>query len=195
MDWNELRQEWREHAPAARLLAVEEIRALDGSLWKQVRRRDLIETIAGIAVLGIFGTGALRAMLAGEWVAAAFGLLVAAWGASLPFQLKRSRPAHRDVAHGAPVLAYLRGQRDAALAQARMLERVWLWYLTPPGIGLVGLTLATDGPTPGALGYIAAVLLLYGGLAWLNRHVARTQFRAHADALQRQIEALEGDGG
>ena len=88
MDWNELRQEWREQAPAARLLAVEEIRALDGSLWKQVRRRDLIETVAGIAVAGIFGVGALRGMLAGEWVAAAFGLLVAVWGASLPFQLK-----------------------------------------------------------------------------------------------------------
>ena len=190
MDWNQLRHDWQDAAPAAPMMAVDELRRRDRSLWTKVRRRDLLETVAAVAVVVWFGLMAIVALVEGAWLQAAFTLLVVAWGAVLPFGLRRSRRLARDGDHGVSMLAYLQAQREAALAQARMLERVWLWYLAPPAIGITGLTLARDGFTPGALGYLAVLVLLYAGIAWLNRHAARTQFRAHADELQRQIDAL-----
>ena len=195
MDWDKLRTEWRGAVPAAALLEVDALRALDRSLWKKVRRRDLVETIAAVVVAVFFAVVAIGTLARGEWLQAASALLISSWGAWLPFRLRRSRKAAAGDGHDVSTLDYLRRQRDAALLQARMLERVWLWYLTPPAIGLAGLTLARDGLTAGSLRYLGVTLVLYVGLAWLNRWTARTQFRAHADALQRQIDALSADGG
>ena len=195
MDWDKLRNQWRETAPAAPLMAVDELRALDASLWKKVRRRDMVETIAAVVVAAFFGLTTLGTLVEREWLQAGFALLITAWAAWLPFRLRRARRSAAVDGHGASMLDYLRRQRDAALVQARMLERIWLWYLAPPAAGLAGLTLARDGFTKGSLGYIGVLLLLYAGIAWLNRHTARTQFRAHADTLQRQIDALEGEPG
>ena len=194
MDWDKLRVAWRDDAPAARLAAVDELRTLDRALWTTVRRRDLLESIAAVVVAGFFVLTALGSFAEGAWLAGAFALLILAWSLTVPFHMRRARRLAADTGHAAPLLDYLRRQRDAALAQARMLEQVWLWYLSPPAIGIAGLTLARDGITGRSLGYLGLVLLLYAGVAWLNRHTARTRFRAHADALQRQIDALSGDG-
>ncbi|MBJ6979653.1 hypothetical protein [Luteimonas sp. MC1895] len=195
MDWDKMRNQWRDAAPAAPLMAVDELRALDASLWKKVRRRDMVETVAAVVVVIFFALTALGTMAEREWVQAGFALLIVAWAAWLPFQLRRARLAAEVDGRAVSILDHLRRQRDAALEQARMLERVWLWYLTPPATGLVGLTLARDGVTKGALIYIASALLLYAGIAWLNRRTARTRFRAHADTLRRQIRELEQDAG
>ncbi|HEY4530327.1 MAG TPA: hypothetical protein VIG97_08365 [Luteimonas sp.] len=195
MDWNELRNQWRAGAPAAPLMAVDELRTRDASLWKKVRRRDLVETTAAVIVAVFFALSTLGTLVERAWLQAAFSLLITAWAVCLPFQLRRARRSATMDGHGASLLEYLRRQRDAALVQARMLERIWLWYLAPPAIGLVGLTLARDGATMASLRYIGVLMLLYAGIAWLNRYTARTRFRAHADTLQRQIDALEGGPG
>ncbi|MGY0651553.1 hypothetical protein ACW7GZ_06760 [Luteimonas sp. A537] len=193
MDWDKMRNAWRGDAPTVRLLPMEELRTRDQALWKKVRRRDLVETVAAVLVVIFFALITLAALVEGEWLQAGFALLITAWGVALPFRLRRSRRLAPDPDHGVPLLAYLQRQRDATLAQARMLEQVWLWYLTPPAIGLTGLTLARDGATAGALRYLAVMLVLYAALAWINRRVARTQFRAHAETLQRQIDRLARD--
>lgn len=195
MDWDKLRDAWRDAAPEAPLMAAEELRARDRSLWKKVRRRDLLETVAAVIVAVFFMLVAVGALVEGEWMQAASALLIAGWATWLPFKLRQARRAAEPDSSGASTLDYLRRQRDAALLQARMLERVWLWYLTPPAIGIVGLRLSRDGLTAGSLGYLGVMLVLYAGLAWLNRWTARTRFRAHADVLQRQIDDLSASGG
>lgn len=191
MEWDRLRDQWRQQATDASLMAVEELRTRDATLWKKVRRRDLLETIAAVIVAVFFTFTVVGSLARGEWLQAAFAALLVAWAAWLPFQLRRARGQVAVDGHAASTLDYLRRQRDAALVQARMLERVWLWYLTPPAIGVIGLRLAMEGPGTGTLRYIGFVVLLSAGLAWLNRYTARTQFRAHAAGLQRQIDALE----
>lgn len=194
MDWDKMRNQWRDAAPAAPLMAVDELRMLDASLWKKVRRRDLLETVAAVIVVAFLAFRMLESVLGREWLQTGFALLVFAWAVWMPFRLRRARHSMAVDGHGASMLDYLRRQRDAALEQARMLETVWLWYLAPPTAGLIGLAVASEGFSRGSLGYIGLVLLLYAGLAWLNRRTARTQFRAHAERLQRQILELEGDG-
>ncbi|MGO1719764.1 MAG: hypothetical protein ACTHZI_06170 [Luteimonas sp.] len=193
MDWDRVRQEWRSERPAAPTVSVDELESRDDALQKQVRWRDLVETAAAIVVAVFFGFTVLDSAGSGEWVAFGSALLLVAWAVLVPIRLRRTRRWMPVVEHHMPLVEGLSRQRDAALAQARMLEQVWLWYLTPPTIGIFGLTLALRGPSTFVLVYLAAVLVLYAVLAWINRYAARTKFRAHAERLQRQIEALAGE--
>lgn len=192
MDWDKMRQQWQEQtpAPAGDLVPVDVLQDRDRALWRKVRWRDLIETVAALVVAVFFALLALEAVVKGNWLAAGSALLIAAWAVFVPFHLHRARRLAPEAERGMPLLAYLQRQRDAMLAQARMLEQVWLWYLGPPAIGLVGLTLGTEGATPGALAYLCTVFVMYVGVGWLNRYTARTKFRAQAAMLQRQIDHL-----
>lgn len=193
MDWNDIRQRWREDVPPARLASIDELQRADARLATAVRRRDRIETVAAVVVALLFLVGCIVAAIQGLWIEMAFGLVVLAWAAWLPFAFRRARREVPAADPRMPPVAYLSRQRDAALVQARLLERVWLWYLTPPAVGIFGLTLAIEGITAGSVTYLASVLVLYGGLAWFNRHVARTRFRAHAEQLQGHIQRLGND--
>lgn len=193
MDWDDIRQRWREDVPDAPLTSIDELQRSDRKLERAVRRRDLIETAAAWLVAAIFSLGCVVAAVQGRWVLLFFGLIVAVWAMWVPFVFRRARREVPAADHHMPPLLYLSRQRDAALVQARLLERAWLWYLTPPAVGIIGLTLALDGVTTGSMVYLAGLLVLYGGLAWLNRHVARTRFRAHAEQVQSHIQRLHGD--
>lgn len=193
MDWNDIRQRWREDVPPARLASIDELQRADARLATAVRRRDRIETVAAVVVALLFLVGCIAAAIQGLWIEMVFGLVVLAWAAWLPFAFRRARREVPAADACMPPVAYLSRQRDAALVQARLLERVWLWYLTPPAVGIFGLTLAIEGITAGSVTYLASVLVLYGGLAWFNRHVARTRFRAHAEQLQGHIQRLGND--
>lgn len=194
MDFDKLRDQWRQAPEHVSLMPADELSALDGALWKKVRRRDRWETIVAVILAVFFSLVALGAVVDGAWVLAASALLITAWSIALPFQLKRGRLDTTADGHGATTLEYLRRRRDASLVQARMLERVWLWYLTPPAIGVTGIKLASDGVTAGSLTYLGGMVVLYAAIAWFNRRAARTRFRAHAAVLQQQIDALAGDG-
>ena len=193
MDWDDIRNRWREDAPQAPLVSLDVLQRADDSLVRAVRKRDRIETVVAVVVVVFFLVGAVGAAAQGLWLELFFRLVVVAWAAWLPFAFRRARNAVPTADPRMPQLEYLALQRDAALVQARLLERVWLWYLTPPAIGIFGLTLAMDGVTVRSLAYLGSVLALYAGLAWYNRRVARTKFRAHADRLQGHIQRLGND--
>lgn len=193
MDWDDIRQRWREDVPDAPLTPIGALQQSDRKLAKAVRRRDLFETAAAWLVAAIFAVWCVVAAVQGRWLLLFFGLVVTLWAVWVPFVLRRARREVPAVDHRLPPRLYLSRQRDAALLQARLLERAWLWYLTPPAVGIIGLTLTLDGFTTGSMAYLAGLLAVYAGLAWLNRHVARTRFRAHAEALQSHIRRLEDD--
>ncbi|HET9485620.1 MAG TPA: hypothetical protein VFO79_16780, partial [Xanthomonadales bacterium] len=92
-----------------------------------------------------------------------------------------------------PLLEHLRGNRDAMLAQARMLEQVWWWYLAPFAFGVTGLVLSIGGFTPKTVAYAGFVLVLCVLIGLANRYAARAVFRAHADEIERQIENLTSE--
>ena len=190
MDWNEMRQQWQTQVPSGSFAPVGELQRLDRRLQRRVLWRDRVETVAAIFVAAWFALVTLGSLAQGQWIAAAFAALIMAWAVFVPFRLHHARRQVPVAGLRMPLLDNLRQQRDAALVQARMLEQAWLWYLTPPAIGIAGLVPAQRGVTAGTVAYLAAVALLYAGVAWLNRHTARVQFRSHADELQRQIESL-----
>src|SRR5690606_28986569 len=156
MDWNDIRQRWREDVPLARLASIDELQRADARLATAVRRRDRMETVAAVLVALLFLVGCIVAAIQGLWIELVFGLVVLAWAAWLPFAFRRARREVPAADPRMPPVAYLSRQRDAALVQARLLERVWLWYLTPPAVGIFGLTLAIEGITAGSVTYLAS---------------------------------------
>lgn len=193
MDWDRIHDAWKQQPVPPTQVAIDTLRERDATLSRQVRTRDRVETIAAVVVAVWFALVALGEAATGAWLASASAAWLVAWAVYVPLRLHRARRQDPGSAAGLPLLQHLERQRARALAQARMLERAWLWYVAPVVVGLAGLTLATSGPTRGALAYLGGCLLLGIGVAWLNRHVARSRFRNHADALARQIAALTGD--
>lgn len=194
MDWDKLGQQWREQSVAGGLEPPEVLRERDRALWRKVWRRDLLETVAAVFVGACFAVAAVVALGRAEWLVAASALLLVAWAAYVPFRLRSARRLAREPEPDMPLLVFLEQQRDAMLAQARMLERVWAWYLGPPAIGLAGFMFGVRGVTPRSLAYVGVMLVLYALIAWLNRYAARKEFGERARALQGRIDRLrEGD--
>lgn len=194
MDWDKLGQQWREQSAAGGLAPLDVLRERDRALWRKVWRRDLLETVAAVFVAACFAVAAVVALGRAEWLVAAWALLLVAWAAYVPFRLRSARRLAREPGPDMPLLAFLEQQREAMFAQARMLERVWAWYLGPPAIGLAGFMFSVRGVTPRSLAYVGVMLAFCVVIAWLNRYAARNEFGERARALQAAIDRLrEGD--
>ena len=197
MDWDNIRQQWQTQPPASPSAApsAEHLRQESDRLQRRVRRRDLLETIAAVVVAVFFLWAAGSGFSRGNWVGASFALLLVAWAVFVPFQLRRARRKLPDPRRDLPPRTFLERQREAALAQARMLDRAWLWYVAPCMVGLLGLTFSAPGVETGDLLYGAFVVALGIFIAWINRRAAQV-FHEHARGLGQQINSLDeaGDG-
>lgn len=194
MDWDKMKQQWSDQAPVAPAASVDSLRRQDQKLRTRVKWRDCVETAAAVLVALWFALTAMGLAVEREWVGAGFALLLVTWAVLVPLWLRRTRRQVPEPEPHLPLMENLVRQRDGALAQARMLEQVWLWYLAPPLVGLVGLTLAKSGLSTFSFVYLPAVGMLCAVLAWVNRRTAKRQFRAHAERLQHQIDTASGEG-
>ncbi len=194
MDWKQLQQRWQQQAPAeAGAESLDRVRERDAVLKATVKRRNRIETSVALLLFPLFAFAAWRAGLRGAWDSAFFSGWLAAWTLYVPWRLWRTRgsrpPRRADLA----VLDYLREERAATLEQAELLEQAWLWYVLPCAVGAVGLNFAALGSRPTTWIYAVVVLAFSVGLAWYNRHVARTQLRTHAAALEHHLQRLTNE--
>lgn len=191
MNWNTLQQQWQHDASAVPAAPpVDELMRADEKLRSKVLRRDRIETLAAAVVMVVFVGYALLAAALSEWLLVIGHAGIATWAAWVPYRLRQSRRKGAAPAPDAPLREHLARSRDATLAQARLLERAWLWYVLPCVVGLFVVTLADSGPTPIALAYLALVALAGAAIAWCNRRVAHRKLLPHAEVLQRELDAL-----
>lgn len=203
MDWSRIRQQWRRDSSEISAMSLAEVQAQDRLLQKQIRARDRRETVVAVVIALFFGYVAWSEIGRHAWMGAAFAAELVLWAIWVPFRLRKARRDAPEPRHDLPLRSYLAGQRDLLLAQARMLERAWLWYVMPCMVGVIGLALSRadalwavksdmigTGIRLAFFFYIAAVIALGIGVAWLNRHVARTKLRTRAEQLDRQLESL-----
>jgi hypothetical protein len=194
MDWNDLRRRWHEvpAAPVPETLA-DELEARDRALRAALKRRDLVETGAALVIAPVFVALAVKLFRDEAWAAFAFCALIVAWIAFVPWRLWRARRALPVPRADLPSLAYLGAEREAMLAQARMLEQAWLWYFAPCAVGVAGLAFSVAGLTTKSVAYVAIVAAFCAVMSFANRHAARVAFREHAAAISRQIEQTSED--
>lgn len=185
MDWDRLREQWRREPATSAPSSLEAVQALDRKLRRQVHRRDRIETLAAMLGGGILLYVSIDAILDGNWPAFGFGLLLVAYAAWVPLVLRAARRKGPEPAVELPLRQRLLRQRDAALVQARLLERAWLWYVLPLVVGVIGLVVSLAGPSKFAWACTAGTLAFGVLLAWINRAGGR-HLRDHARELERQ---------
>ncbi|WP_374405687.1 hypothetical protein [Pelagerythrobacter sp.] len=184
-----LLESWAGDEADARFTPQEEFARRHSRFERRIRRRNLLEYLAGGAVMAVFGWIAVQTALAGElvitlgWIVAIVGMGVVLLG----LHRRASLLPHRLEADGR---SHLRAQYER---QRRALASVSRWYLAPlvPGMVLVfvgsALPVAREIGWPAALGGLALPALIvtgiFAGIAWLNRRTAR--------ALEREIAALD----
>jgi Flp pilus assembly protein TadB len=189
MDWNELRSDWqarRDDAPVGLELRPD----AREQLWRRVRFRDGVETLVALLMLPVFGFAAVRLAQAGWWPAALFaaGLCVAIL--YIPIRLWRARQRIPVPDPGAPVLEFLRAEREALAVQADMLRSVARWYSGPICVGVIGFFVSLNGFTLPSLLYTLFVIGLFAWIEWANRAAVRMRFEPELDAIDRQISSL-----
>jgi hypothetical protein len=191
MDWNQLQQRWQQQAPAGiEAPSLDSVRRRDELLRATVRRRNRIETAVALLLFPVFAFAAWRAGLRGAFESAFFSTWLAVWTLYVPWTLWRTRSIQPQRSADVAVLDYLRQEREATLAQARLLEQAWLWYVLPCAIGVIGLNFAALGSRPMTWIYAGVVVTFSIAIALLNRRVARTELRSHAADLEHHIDRL-----
>ena len=191
MDWNQIRQQWQHGDTAAsEPVSVATVQRRDAELRSKLRRRDWLESVVGFLLAPIFLVAAAFSVAYDAWLPAFFSVFLAAWSLYVPWHLWRNRRLLPKAEPNRPLLDYLHASHSAMVLQARQLEQIWRWYLAPCAIGVIGLTFSVRGPVTGAFFYAAAVLGFCVFVAMLNKRVARTEFRVHAEEIKQQISQL-----
>jgi len=194
MDWNQIRRQWQNTsdavAPVSDSEMLADVRQRESKVRNLVKRRDRLETIIAVLLVPVFGYAAWRAGARADWLATFFSLWLTAWVIYVPWHFWRVRRRMAQPRPELTLIVYLTQQRDAMLAQARMLEQVWIWYLAPCAIGVIGLNLAAAGATAGTLIYATIVLAFCAFLGRLNRRAARTHFRDLAAQIDQQLARI-----
>ncbi|MET0400588.1 MAG: hypothetical protein ABW277_27610 [Longimicrobiaceae bacterium] len=190
MNFDQLGEVWRREAggapgrsPAEEVAAV---RARAAELARVVRRRDLLETGAALAILPVF---AWRAATAQHPLAAAGAAIIAAACVLIPIRLWAARRGDPDP--GQPVAAALRTELARIRAQERLLGSVAWWYVGPISLGLLLSTAGGSGPPLYRAAYAASVVALSAWLLRLNRRAAREELRPVAEELEGWLAGLD----
>jgi hypothetical protein len=174
MTWDKLREQWQRNS-AAPMPACD----VEGTLHRVKRRRnrilwrDGIETVLAVVLLPFASAWLLAAVRTRAVVPSVSYALVLVWLFYVPWRLWRTRRLLPQRDATVPLRRYLELEREAMLAQARMLKSVAWWYLMPPFVAMIGLLFCAGRPTPDALIRVTWVLLLYVFIDQANRRAAR----------------------
>lgn len=195
MTWKDLQEQWKRTAvtPLSASTAQDALRRAQ-RLRRLIIWRDSAESMAALVLLPfviIWLRDAVRAHLI---LSQASAVLLLGWLFYVPWSLWRARRLLPRNDPGLPLQRYLELERQAMLAQARLLEQAGWWYIAPCALGITGLTLGNYGPTRGVLIYLAMVLVLCVLIERLNKQKAKSIFRrriADIDATCRELAALE----
>jgi hypothetical protein len=175
---------WRSDVAADAFAAIDvaEVRRRAGDFARTIRRRNLRELAAGAVVIA---AGASMAASAPTLLAKLAGAAMAAGALAVMLVIglrARNADPPPPAAPTREVLAYERAELDR---QARLLERVWAWYLAPlaPSLALFyadallhALERTGRARTAGvatSVGLFAWSVALFVLIGWLNGRAAR----------------------
>lgn len=167
-------------------LVKEKADAFDRKIW----RRDLLESIAAVAVFLFFGWLAWhdpsRLVTAGA-------LIIMGGSALIYWHLRRARTRFADAPADQPVKQMLMQERAKVDAQIRLLESVLWWYIAPLLIGLLLVTVGDNGWSTFTFVYGTIVVLGGAGIYVLNQRAVRRSLRPRREELTRLLDQVEDD--
>ncbi len=163
-------------------------------LDRQLRFRDWREYIAAIIALAVIAPGTIHAgPVARVGLAALTGAFLL-----MAFSLQRARRMPgADQADQSVVMA-LRNERARVEAQARLLERVLLWYVGPILVSVVVIVAGIAGASLFTVAFTIVTAMLGFVIHRLNAHAVRKDLRPRLAELTRLLDEVgdtESTGG
>lgn len=191
MSTDPIRRAWQESVTETELPPLDEVRKGADRFYRHIRRRNLIEYVACVVVIAVFGWGAI---FGADPLFRIGNALVVIGTFLIGWQLHRQASAEPppEAASALPILAH---QRAQFARQRDALSRIWLWYIGPMMPGLLLLTFREPiergfgALEPRVWFSIAVVFAITAGVWWLNHRAARALGRAVAE-----LDALLGEG-
>ena len=185
LDLKDLWHSEPEKAPPT--MNVAEVQSKACAFETKIKRRNVIEWLACLVVVGLHAHDAFDSanalILTGNLIVVFAGLFIA-----VVLWRKGRVSLDADLTLGA--VEFINAHANALDAQAKLLSRVPLWYLSPIAIGL-GFLFAGRYPTNGqpSMGWLLTVTfvtLVFVGIAWMNLRAAR-KMRDDAEALRSEL--------
>jgi CubicO group peptidase (beta-lactamase class C family) len=141
--------------------------------WGRIFRRDLVETIAAVVVMIVFGRYCYVAPT--DHVVSRFGAgFLVCWALFIIYKMHRTRTIQRPAPVDAPVREFCRIELDRLDRQIQLLRSVLGWYIAPCTIGVNIMFIGMAGLGTASLIYGIVTLLLAWGIYALNmRAVAK----------------------
>lgn len=165
-------------------LVKEKAEAFDTRIW----RRDLLESIAAIAVFLFFGWVLLQDP---SWWTRSGALLVMAGSAYVFWRLRRARTRYAAPSADRPVAEVLRTERAKVEEQIQLLENILWWYLAPIVLGALLIVFGSNGWSWATLIQSVVVLLIAGGIYVLNQRGRRCTYEPRREKLTHLLEQVE----
>ena len=193
MQWNEHRKQWQQSSDGSAEKIAAKPPALVTRLRRQILRRDLLESAIAFLMLPFFVLFSWKAVAHQKWILLAFLLFLIGAIVYVPWRLWQERRKLPKADPQTSIRDYLEAERAAMLAQAKLLEGIWWWYLGPLGVGVVGVYVSIRGLVWQSLAYAVAVLVVYLMIGKGNAVAARSQFRVAVSQIEDDIAQLVVD--
>ena len=197
MDLDGLKEAWQREESAEAAHGGIDMTGLFATLdrlERDLRNRDLRETIASIAVIGFFTWRMFAADAPLERLGA--GIIVCAAAAALVWEQYAARPRRRTFASSSelPVVQFCRRELERVDAEIRLLRTVWLRSIVPVTLG-VELILLQRWAMPGGRQLVMMAVALAVGVAvhWMNAVAAKEGLLPIRADLERRIHEFRAE--
>ena len=206
MTFNELQKNyWQKDAAASKLaidsdMLIREVKRNKEAFESSIFWRDFREVAVGLIMAGVFLRSAFKPenniWITGSLVIVALACLYVAGFLLVDRRLQRKKdPKHTD-----PLLACIESSLTQVNHQIWLLQNVFWWYLLPPGIGIALFFAVTTWnlckalPARNVLPMFGAVLLfvllVFGGVYWLNQYAVRKGLTPRKDELEAMLKSI-----
>lgn len=165
-------------------LVKEKAEAFDARIW----RRDLLESVAAVAVFVFFGWILLQDP---SWWTRSGALLIMAGSAYVFWRLRRARTRYAAPSADRPVAEVVRTELAKVEEQIQLLDNILWWYLAPIVLGALLIVFGSNGWSWATLSQVGMVLLIAGGIYALNQRDRHCTYEPRREKLARLLEQVE----
>jgi Flp pilus assembly protein TadB len=155
---------------------------------QKIRRRDLLESVAAVAVFLFFGWLAWHDP---SWLVRSGALIVMGGSTLIFWRLRRARTHFANASMDQPIKQMLRQERAKVDAQIHLLESILWWYIAPLVVGLLLVTVGDNGWSTFTFVYGTIVLLGSAVIYALNQRAVRRSLRPRREELTRLLDQVK----
>jgi len=202
MEPDQFQQAWRAHSSQTRVAfdadaLLKELQRSQQEFQSTIFGRDVREVGVSLVMIPIWLAMGIWMSLPWTWYLTVPALI---WVAGFIFVDRRRHP-QRPSAPGEPLLFYVKESLAQTEHQIWLLRNVFWWYLLPFCLSIMAFFLQVAWNkssdllefvfSAGAMGLF--LLVVYGGVYFLNQYAVRKQLEPRRQELLKLIDNLEGD--